>query len=265
MDQIEGWVSPVAIRASRFLMQFQRARGLSGDLLEIGVYHGRYFFPLCQELGPREIAVAIDIFQPPFEKDPLRGDYVTFREHQRAFARNTRVYVLEQDTLALTANRILVNTGDDADPHPFRFISIDGAHDYEHALHDLMLAHTMLATGGIVALDDWAPEGNEQWPDVARAEVAFQALHPGSLLHIGSIPNKLLLTNNAFWMREYQTILRDWRDNDEYTNDGAAQDRGLADDRDHGDGTDDRGRDHRQPRESDPGADRAVHGIHAPA
>src|SRR5215218_4929593 len=113
MDQIEGWVSPVAIRASRFLMQFQRARGLSGDLLEIGVYHGRYFIPLCQELGPREIAVAIDIFQPPFEKDPLRGDYKVFAENLRRYAPEARHYILEQDTLALTANRILVNTGDD--------------------------------------------------------------------------------------------------------------------------------------------------------
>jgi hypothetical protein len=237
-------------------MQFQRARGLSGDLLEIGVYHGRYFIPLMQELGPREIAVAIDVFQSWFgDTDPLLGDYSVFTKNLRRYAPDVRRYVLETDSLTLTANQILVNTGDDADPHPFRFISIDGAHDYEHALHDLLLAHAMLATGGIVALDDWAPEGNEQWPEVARAEVAFQALQPGSLLHIGSIPNKLLLTNDAFWMREYQTILRDWRDSDESEEHGTSEDhRRTPDDGTDGDGTDDHRRDdhhHRDDRVAD--------------
>ena len=93
--------------------------------------------------------------------------------------------------------------------HLFRFISIDGGHDEATVLSDLILAEDLLATGGIIALDDWAPHGNKQWPEVADAEVKFQVLNEDRLFHIGAIPNKLLLTNSSLWVMEYQKVLRD--------------------------------------------------------
>ena len=194
-------------------MQFQRSRGLSGDLLEIGVYHGKYFVELCQELGDREMAVAIDIFESadPTIEGSAQGSREAFEEALKTYAPQTTVYVMERDSADLEPVDILEASGS-TDPAPFRFVSIDGSHDYAHVYHDLRLASALLVPGGIIALDDWSPTGNQQWPEVGAAEMDF--LHDGKranpVFHIGVIPNKLLLTNTPAWVTEYQQVLRDW-------------------------------------------------------
>jgi hypothetical protein len=58
-----------------------------------------------------------------------------------------------------------------------------------------------------VALDDWRPGGHLTWPGVMDGEIAYQS-SGGTLMHIGTIPNKLLLTNDPFWMEDYRRVLR---------------------------------------------------------
>jgi len=212
MSEVEGWLDERAASITRFLTTYQHARDLVGDVLEIGVYAGKYFLVLLDGLGERERAVAIDIFQSQNPKIPsAHGDRATFEATLKNYAPDARVVIMETDSTFLEPRDVLANMGElDTTEPPFRFISIDGSHEAGDVEHDLRLAADLLMPGGIIALDDWQAGERPSWPGVADGEAAFQSFNPGSLVHIGTIPNKLLLTNSTRWRDDYQLVLRDY-------------------------------------------------------
>ena len=205
LDAVDGWLDPLAARVTDYLLRYQSARGLVGDVCEIGVYHGRYFLVLLGALVADERGVALDLFgaQPPTIGGSAEGDLAIFESNLRHWAPDRRVVTLQADSRNVTPESL-------GEVRPFRFISVDGSHDHDTVVSDLALAADTIMPGGLVALDDWRPEGNPQWPEVIDGEVTFQMAHPDTLLHVGAIPNKLLLPTNRHWAEDYQKILRDY-------------------------------------------------------
>jgi len=211
LAEIDGWLEAPTARITTYLMTYQTSRHLIGDVMEIGVYEGKYFFVLCHALRMYggERAVAIDIFQ---SQRPLIesawGVREVFEKNLKKYAPQCEVIVMESSSRDLSPEMIRGRMMT-SEAQPFRFISIDGGHDEETVVNDLRLAEALLMPGGIVALDDWRPGGHPTWPGVIAGEVAYQ-IGGGTLVHIGSIPNKLLLTTSGHWAESYQQVLRDY-------------------------------------------------------
>lgn len=208
-EDVEGWLDSRSANITRFLTSYQHGRDLVGDVMEIGVYAGKYFLRLLDGLSDLEQAVAIDIFDSQEPRIPsVQGKREVFEATLRKYAPHHKVIIMESDSTFLEPGDVrnaMLQTDNE-----FRLISIDGSHEAGDVEHDLRLAAELLMPGGIIALDDWTPEGNKQWPGVAEGEVAFQVYNPGVLVHIGAIPNKLLLTTSTRWAADYQDVLRDF-------------------------------------------------------
>ena len=212
LNDVEGWLDQRTASITRFLTHYQHGRDMIGDVLEIGVYHGKYFLVLVGNLAALERAVAIDIFGSQDPKIPsVQGSREVFEATIKKYAPHVQPIVMESDSTRLSTEDILGAMGEARSwVAPFRFISIDGSHDAESVYRDLHLCRHLMMPGAIIALDDWTPEGNKQWPGVAEGEARYQQEHPEDLYHIGAIPNKLLLTNDPQWVDDYRSVLRDF-------------------------------------------------------
>ena len=137
------------------LSDAQHERSVSGDLLEIGTWHGRTSVLLGSLADEGEELQVCDLFEtaPPTEAGQreleLGGERSMCRRaefeatYERFHAKPPVIH--ECSSEELTEAQLGPN---------FRFVHIDGSHLYETVLHDLALARSVLTKGGIVAVDD---------------------------------------------------------------------------------------------------------------
>ena len=93
--------------------------------------------------------------------------------------------VLKANSLTLTSDDILSRVGS------VRIFSVDGGHLYHHVAHDLPLALSALAPGGVIVVDDFC---NAEWPDVTSATYDFVRAQEGKIVPAILTRNKLYLT-----------------------------------------------------------------------
>jgi hypothetical protein len=87
---------------------------------------------------------------------------------------------------------------------PCQFVSVDGDHTMEGAMHDLELAEAITAPGGIVALDDIP---NFSCPGVTEA-IMRHALDEGhALAPFLLVSNKLFLTQKSYCQTYRQEVM----------------------------------------------------------
>ena len=147
----------------------QTAAGLHGDIFEIGSYRGRSTAVLAKQLRPGERLFVCDTFENP---DPATGGYPDKPSPSRLMAH------LRDAVPELTDDQIEIIEGYStaiafAPGQRFRFIHIDGGHQYDVARSDLDLAVRHLLTGGLIVLDDyhhpWYPDvtvlRTNSWPN----------------------------------------------------------------------------------------------------
>lgn len=212
LGHVEGWLEHPTARGTDVLMRYQTARDLHGDVFEIGVYEGLYFLVMAWCLAPGERAVGIDIFEEGGPVIPsVQGELEPFMDNLRHWGPPVPTTVIQADSTTLKPSDVMLAM-QTTTPQPFRWISVDGSHDAESCYHDLVLARALLMPGGVIALDDWEPDGSPQWPGVVEAEARYQQQSEGMLVHVGTLPNKLLLTTSEAWAREYRQVLRDWKE-----------------------------------------------------
>jgi hypothetical protein len=84
----------------------------------------------------------------------------------------------------------------------FRLFSVDGGHAAEIVEHDLEIAESSLATGGILIHDDFF---NELWPDVAVATVRYFD-KPRGIVPFAIGGNKIMFCHPAY-AAGYRTAL----------------------------------------------------------
>ncbi|WP_213602883.1 class I SAM-dependent methyltransferase [Pseudoxanthomonas japonensis] len=145
VEGVEGWLERVTSMRSMDILDFQEANGYSGGLVEIGVYHGKYFMVLArsaQRTGER--LIGIDTFQWKSEED-VRRALAMSGETAEAKVQLIRCYSHQ-----CTPSGLLERLGGLA-----RFISVDGSHDAPDVLLDLELSEQILSPEGVVAVDDF--------------------------------------------------------------------------------------------------------------
>lgn len=149
----DGWFSRESAAVWDALLSAQRAQGVAGHLLEIGVWHGKSAALLVQHARPeREDCLLVDLYldQPRVE--------ATLR---RTGADLDCVRLLRCDSRRLHVDP-LVAEGYRA----FRFVHVDGEHTAEAVASDLALAAALLSVDGLVVVDDFF---NWMYPQVTQA------------------------------------------------------------------------------------------------
>jgi hypothetical protein len=178
----------------------QGHRAIGGNVLEIGVHHGRYFILLANGLKEDEVAVAVDIFERQDLNVSLsgRGSWPALIENLGRFAPLAHVEIVPADSTTLDDAFVSRYRG-------MRFVSIDGGHHRAVVCSDLWLAERVLCRSGIVALDDIY---RQDWSGVTAGLSRYLG-QGGGLVPFALIPNKLLMTTDRAHADSYKAALRE--------------------------------------------------------
>ncbi len=169
---VEGWVDTRLLECLRMIDSIQRDAGITGQIGEIGVYHGKLLIALAHLADAGEKVTAIDVFD-----DQARnldgagiGSLDRLQDNIRRFGPTERDYAfIKADSIALTpADKTKLHES----RGPFRLFSVDGCHTAEHTCTDLLTAQDCLGSGGVIILDDYM---QPHWPGVTEAVNLFYA------------------------------------------------------------------------------------------
>jgi Methyltransferase domain len=150
-EEVPGWFTEVDASLFRAVDAAQRAAGVRGDLLEVGVYLGKSAVLLGYLLRPDEELVAWDLFSG--ERLAGEADAQFYRElTQAAFEENyARFHARAATAYARPSSEI----PDASLGRRFRFVHVDGSHRYEIARDDITAALDVLVDGGVLVVDDY--------------------------------------------------------------------------------------------------------------
>jgi len=165
--RIRGMSSRFSAAICGHLLRHQSARGIAGDLLEIGTFEGRFFVAMALLLGASEHALGIDVFTWP---SPAVYDHLL--ENCAAAGLPDASYTawkVDTRTIAAADLRAKLPAG------RARFVHIDGEHIPECLHNDLELAHAVLHPDGVIALDDMLHPG---YPTLITTVLDFLQRHP---------------------------------------------------------------------------------------
>jgi predicted O-methyltransferase YrrM len=166
-QRVRGMSSRFAAALCGYLIRRQSELAISGDMVEIGTFEGRFFIAMALGLQPGERAVGIDLFDWPNERvlDRFlanctaaglpRDCYIPWKEHSRR--------------IAPEALRAKLPTGS------ARFVHIDGEHEVDGLRNDLELAHAVLHPQGLIVVDDMLHPG---YPTLVTAVFDYLKRHP---------------------------------------------------------------------------------------
>ncbi|HDR9022683.1 class I SAM-dependent methyltransferase [Burkholderia vietnamiensis] len=198
MAEVQGWLTPCSASIIAHLSAHQLRLGLSGNVAEIGVHHGKLFILLANLIAPDEAAYAVDIFDDQHKNVDRsgKGDRAIFEENVRKFATHAKVVVIQESSLDLE--------GTDFTSTSFRMISVDGGHTGPITCSDLHLSEKQLVDGGIVVLDDIL---NPDWTGVITGLVKYFS-EGGALIPFALSANKLYLTTGREAAVAYASNLR---------------------------------------------------------
>lgn len=207
-EPLVGWLDMYAAARTLDLLDFQSEQGVTGALLEIGLYYGKYFSLLVRGgLLTGDRVVGVDTF----DYVPYANFHSNFREHAQLdhFADqgpSEIEYVQAKSSIYDGATLLAVTKSSP------RFISIDGSHDFDDVFWDLRMSEQILGSQGIIAMDDFL---NHACLGVNEAITKILASTP-SLVPFAYICNKLFCARPAFadWYKDAleQAIMSDGPD-----------------------------------------------------
>ena len=166
-----GGAAPLSYASMQLLLELQNLHGLSGDLLEIGVFHGHTLGLLASASRQGEIAIGGDI-------DPVTLKAAAERIRKELCAALPWLFIKEINcsSASLEFRRaLLTNAGNTG----VRFAHIDGEHSYELAKRDMELCDEVMAPWGLICVDDVFNLGS---PSVTEALFAFNSQRDWELL-----------------------------------------------------------------------------------
>ena len=149
------------------LIRQQSARGIIGDLVEIGTFEGRFFIAMALGLAPGETALGIDRFDWP---DAGVESRFLANCAAHGLARD-RFLSWKTDSRNIISRDLREKLGD----RPVRFVHIDGHHARECLASDLDLVEPVLHRDGIICIDDMFHPG---YPMLTLGVFEFLARHP---------------------------------------------------------------------------------------
>lgn len=156
MGSVPGWFLEVDARLFVGVDSLQFARGIRGDLLEIGVYYGKSAILLGYCVRPGEHLMVCDVFE---ELEGLAeesvAEHLTYHAdlRQAEFQRQYRRFHLELPEIVAAPSSSLDR---ERLAGRFRFVHVDGGHAYEVVREDILTTRRLLGKGGVVVFDDWS-------------------------------------------------------------------------------------------------------------
>jgi hypothetical protein len=188
--EVDGWgIDNYLLRIFLALDEMQRARGVGGNLLEIGVHHGRTFILLALMAQEGERSYAIDLFEDQernIDHSGL-GDSTAFASNMRRYAPQAAYDVIAGDSLFLDFAA--------AGIEKVRFAHIDGAHYVDAIVNDLTKVQDQMVAGGVVVVDDFH---HSLFPGVNEGCHRFLLYAtPRRLIPFAVGKNKLFLTTHS--------------------------------------------------------------------
>lgn len=196
--RVEGWLCGLAALEIAALAEVQSTLGMVGPVCEIGVHHGRTLLLLHFLTQPGELAVGIDLYELLDQADGRERQARLWSNLSVHGGHPDRVRVVSEDSLNLTAGRVLALCGGAP-----RLFSIDGGRSARTTCHDLALACDSLCEGGVVMIHDYF---QERWPEVSEGVCRFMTLeHDLHPIAIGG--NKLFFTKSRRWVGAYHERL----------------------------------------------------------
>ena len=190
--EVEGWVDTRLLPFVRAVGDVQASAGITGEIAEIGVYHGKFLLALAHLAAPGTKITAIDVFEDQDKNIDHAGvgSLERLKQNIALFSPEGLDYAFRQaDSIALTtSDKVdLVRTRG-----PFRLFSVDGCHTAEHTYTDLRTAEDALSPGGVLILDDYM---NPHWPGVTEAVNMFYTRHVPRVKPFLSCCHKLFFVN----------------------------------------------------------------------
>jgi hypothetical protein len=201
--KVEGWAQPGVFPVLAAVNAYQREQGLTGDVGEIGVHHGKFFIALHNCLGGDEMSVAIDIFDDQRLNVDHSGsaNLASFIANMEANAwEPQRCHRVKGDSLALRPRDFEL-----ALPRPARtrFFSVDGGHTPEHTINDIGIAVSLSHGYGVIFVDDYY---NPHWPGVHIGVAKYFETSYPAFVPFGYVRDKLMLTSLT-WQKTYFDLM----------------------------------------------------------
>ena len=155
VHSVQGWLQSGPRAVIWALLDSQVLDGVAGDVMEIGVFHGRTFALLAASRRPGERAVAVD----PFGSEQRRSTFLANMKRLGISDRQMDLWDMSSEAFAKTPGRAALD-------NQIRFLSLDGGHSHEAVTVDLKISEAALNSEGVVAFDDFF---NPWYPEVTAA------------------------------------------------------------------------------------------------
>ena len=183
--RIPGWFWPAAAYLFAMLDEIQKADGVTGNLFEIGAYHGKSAILLGGMADRQREQLGVCDNFGDHDGDASRSG----RGFYRAFMRNVRRFFPEHGFLHVHCRSSVDLTVSETTDN-CRLFHIDGGHDADLVVNDLRIADQAVADRGLVVLDDMY---NSAWPEVTEGFFRFIAARPGAFVPLVIGFNKAVL------------------------------------------------------------------------
>lgn len=193
MERIDGWLSAADAECFVHVDAVQKEKGVRGDLVEIGVWHGRGAILLHHLARPEEKVLAVDMFDLREREHPFFNDPERLKENAAEFGCDERLVPVRMDTPA-EGHRLPDLVG----RRGARIIHIDGGHDYATVRRDIEIASRLLRGGAVLVFDDFFSIGH---PGTTQAIMEFMVTTPGYAPFL--ITKKKLWVCQADWYKRY--------------------------------------------------------------
>jgi hypothetical protein len=192
MHSLPGWFYHTDLHLFALINELQLGDDVAGDLLEVGPYFGKSTIPLGFMRHDGESLTVIDVWETyvKFEEDPRNGDltvenvencFTRSGEYERWYRRSiledfTANYWRFHDQLPDIRQGLSSEELKHLPAERFRFIHIDGGHEWSTVSEDVDQVRRLLSPGGVVAFDDvftfgCAGVGAAVWPACASGDL----------------------------------------------------------------------------------------------
>jgi hypothetical protein len=186
---IEGWFSGEAALLFMAYNQLIVRDGICGDVLEIGVHHGKSAIAMASMKASTGRFYAVDLF----EDGQAENTSGSGSGDRQAFVRNMRRFFNGLDSIEIIAGSSQQLTPEQLRRN-FSFCHVDGGHSARETYLDIQLCEEILLPGGLLALDDYF---NEWFPGVSEGAARYMLEHPGALAPVAIGFNKVLFQKSG--------------------------------------------------------------------
>ena len=204
-EEIEGWCDPYLWQAVMPLHEAQQAMSVAGPVAEIGVHHGKLLIGLMKATGSARGNLAVDLFDlQGFNLDKSgEGNLEALQANLARCGYGADAVRFERaDSLTLGTHDVPRLRGDSHGG--FAFVSVDGGHMVEHAMHDIRLAMELAMAPGIILVDDFFAL---QWPGVTEAVARLYLGDRPPFVPLLAGYNKLLLCHLSHRQRFWDALV----------------------------------------------------------